>query len=289
MNLKEYQDELLNIYKNVSELFLRYNIKSIAHSGTLLGIVRHKNDFIPWDDDLDILVSYKDLKKNYNEIINEINSEKGKYWIFDFTDENKIISTNLLILRVYKRDYVSLNYNGQIVFKRPFIDIFLGVPHNVFKTSLGWKIHSLHHQMFWMTRKGFNRFEGTVNNKLRAFWFNLVTYPVKLIFWPESEYRRIMKIMNSTRGDFNLLHRSDCWSRRNVSYDMNKLIESNIRGIKIWINNEYSYELSRSFGNNWNKEKTSHNHSIDVKHIQHKRNIQINEFLDNLNKTYDQT
>lgn len=79
MNVKEYQNELLDVYKYVLKIFGKYGIKPIAHSGTLLGIVRHNKDFIPWDDDMDILVPYDKIYKNYENISNEINKNNGKY------------------------------------------------------------------------------------------------------------------------------------------------------------------------------------------------------------------
>lgn len=287
MNIKQYQDELLNIYQFTLTVFKKYDIKCIAHSGTLLGILRHNNDFIPWDDDIDILVPYNKLIQNYEKISSEINSSEGKFWIFNFIGPKAEINTNLFMLRVYSRKSLLVNIGSSAVIKRPFIDIFVGIPNNAFKTKLGWKIYGLHHRMYWMTRKGFNRFKGTVNNKKRAFLRNLLSYPVKILFHPERETKIIMKKYQEHYEDWGIIHRADCWSGRKISYDMDKLVKTELRGAEIWINNNHLEEIVETFGKDWKIEKETHDHLLSNKHLFHERNIAVNHFLDNLNSNYE--
>lgn len=44
------------------ELLERYGIRYFAHSGTMLGCVRH-NGFIPWDDDVDVMIPEQDVPR----------------------------------------------------------------------------------------------------------------------------------------------------------------------------------------------------------------------------------
>ena len=51
-----------DMLKEVDRIAKKHNIKYILGQGTLLGAVKYKK-FIPWDDDIDLLITYKDLKK----------------------------------------------------------------------------------------------------------------------------------------------------------------------------------------------------------------------------------
>lgn len=46
-NFFEYQNKVLDIYKYTKDIFDSHDIPLVANSGTLLGIIRHNQDFIP--------------------------------------------------------------------------------------------------------------------------------------------------------------------------------------------------------------------------------------------------
>ena len=60
--LRKDQKELLSMLLVVDEICKEHKIQWWLSSGTLLGAARHKG-FIPWDDDMDIVLLRKDYKK----------------------------------------------------------------------------------------------------------------------------------------------------------------------------------------------------------------------------------
>lgn len=60
--LRNMQIEMLSILKVIDDICKRNNIPYWIASGTLIGAMRH-GGFIPWDDDLDIEILYKDKKR----------------------------------------------------------------------------------------------------------------------------------------------------------------------------------------------------------------------------------
>ena len=75
--LRKVQLAQLEIYKQVFDIASRNHITVYLYAGSLLGAVRHKG-FIPWDDDLDLMVPRAD----YDRLMGCLSEElPEQYWL----------------------------------------------------------------------------------------------------------------------------------------------------------------------------------------------------------------
>ena len=70
MTLKDIQKQSLNILQAVDSFCEKNNIKYSLGYGSLLGAIRHKG-FIPWDDDIDIMLT----RPEYNKLIHSFHCD----------------------------------------------------------------------------------------------------------------------------------------------------------------------------------------------------------------------
>ena len=72
MTLNEIQNVSLEILKDFHKFCVKNNLTYSLDSGTLIGAIRHQG-FIPWDDDIDVIMPRKD----YDILCKTYRSEKG--------------------------------------------------------------------------------------------------------------------------------------------------------------------------------------------------------------------
>ena len=115
----------INLLKQTMDILNEFNINHCLISGTLLGFARHK-DFIPWDDDIDLLVD-SSIKDKLPEIMAKyerlftfmgivINSEKAII---------KMCFTNTGIeMKTDNHGFKNKILNKEGKYNWPFIDLF---------------------------------------------------------------------------------------------------------------------------------------------------------------------
>ena len=54
--------QILHVFKYTVKFLQKHNLRYVACGGTVLGAVRHQN-FIPWDDDIDIYLPRADYER----------------------------------------------------------------------------------------------------------------------------------------------------------------------------------------------------------------------------------
>ena len=73
--LQEHQQALLSLLHEFDRVCRKLNISYYLFAGTLLGAVRHQG-FIPWDDDLDVVMRRADYNRFLKEAPAELDTEK---------------------------------------------------------------------------------------------------------------------------------------------------------------------------------------------------------------------
>lgn len=128
----EHKKEAINLLHTTIDILEEFNINYFLISGTLLGYIRH-NDFIPWDDDIDLIVDETILDK-FEEILKKYNNInlffKNKYDSVKicFSDGIEIPDNENVI------QWKSGSIGGNKRYCWPFIDLF------IYESGLG--IHS---------------------------------------------------------------------------------------------------------------------------------------------------
>ena len=104
--VKELQKVMLQIVKDVAEVCEKHGICYMADGGTALGSVRHKG-FIPWDDDVDLIMPRDDL----NRFVEVFDAELGdKYELVTPNSAGHKVAS--LITEIYaKNTYKSSLHN----------------------------------------------------------------------------------------------------------------------------------------------------------------------------------
>ena len=121
-DINEIQKGLLEIMEDVDRAFRECGVEYTLAYGTLLGAVRHKG-FIPWDDDVDIIMLESDEKK-LDEICSHL--PEGKYFL------QRTLSVD------WANSFYKLKMNGTTAIEEShlgtrmhhglFIDIFIARP-----------------------------------------------------------------------------------------------------------------------------------------------------------------
>ena len=106
MTLDEVKQVELEILEYVDKICKENNIQYSLAYGTMLGAVRHKG-FIPWDDDIDILLK----REEYEKLLRILYSKTDeKYQVFSLKDEGywysyaKVTDTRTIIVEKNDRN-----------------------------------------------------------------------------------------------------------------------------------------------------------------------------------------
>ena len=113
------------IAKELDRICTKHNIQYFANGGTLIGCYRHSG-FIPWDDDMDFLMT----RANFDKFLRVVKQELKEPYIFNSVFNNDIITNfvNRIIDTSTTCIYSERDFNRVRNFDIPrgiFIDIFV--------------------------------------------------------------------------------------------------------------------------------------------------------------------
>ncbi len=122
--IKSLQDCLLGIFLEIKRLCDENGIRYMMAGGSLLGTIRHKG-FIPWDDDLDIMMTRADyllFRKAFKEA-QRAGALSGYLLAEPLVSEEYYFK----IPKLYKKDsdYTQINYMGNPRYNMAAVDIFI--------------------------------------------------------------------------------------------------------------------------------------------------------------------
>ena len=125
---------MLDIYSNVASVCDKEGLTYMMAGGTCLGAIRH-HGYIPWDDDLDLMMPRTDYNRLVQLLHNNVLGDE-----YEFTCPNNLTDSNTVFLKIFKKHTVNVELmNISTPFpKGVFIDIFPidSVPNTQFIRSL---------------------------------------------------------------------------------------------------------------------------------------------------------
>ena len=170
----------LEILKEVDRICKKNDIKYFLCNGTLIGAIRHKG-FIPWDDDIDLVMT----RKNYKKFIKACKKDLKDKYLIDCYETNKkwchpfIKIKKKNTLYVEARDYNTYDENSGI-----WVDIF---PIDGCKKPLG-KFHLFQYKMYsyittLITIKNGSNYYKNSKVKKKIYQTILKIVPMKFMVW----------------------------------------------------------------------------------------------------------
>lgn len=239
---KQLQKIELEMLIEIDRICRLHNVKYSIDGGTLLGAVRHKG-FIPWDDDIDIIMLRSEYTK-FRKACKE-NLDLKRYFLQDYMSDPNY-RWGYEKLRRKNTEHVRLGQESLKQKTGVFVDIFVAdnVPDNKV-------LRRIHHFICYCIRKILYSPIGAINASSKAmkiFYSGLSKIPRNTVF----RWRNVLaSVTNKNRTElishYTLEYPKKCrFGLPRKCFD--EMIEVNFEGYKFYGFKEFDLYLSMYYG-----------------------------------------
>lgn len=217
-DVKELWAVELDLLVKFDEVCKKHSIKYFLFGGTLLGAIRHKG-YIPWDDDIDVVI----FREDYDKLISIANDEFQSPYLLQsaYTDKNymrghfQLRNIETCMMLPYEAKIVEFNQGV-------FLDIFvldgLVNDENKLKKQLE-EMQSIKKKMSYITYRNSTNFLKAVIKKIRAKFVNLFYGEVKDLY---SSFSKIAQRYSGSEDVEILMFRNkleECVRQKRIWYE----------------------------------------------------------------------
>ena len=96
ITVRDLQLQILEIMDEIDRICRKNNIKYALHAGSALGAINY-HGFIPWDDDIDIIIAKEDYLRFIEVLKKDLNHEKFDFQCFQTDKKYNVLIPNMKI------------------------------------------------------------------------------------------------------------------------------------------------------------------------------------------------
>lgn len=246
--VKELWAVELDLLVKFDEVCKKHNIRYFLAYGTLLGAVRHKG-FIPWDDDIDVVI----LRGDYDKLIAIAENEFKDLYLLQsaYTDKNymrghfQLRNTKTCMMLPYEANIVEFNQGI-------FLDIFvldgLVGDENLLKKQIA-EMQSIKKKMTYITYRNSNSLLKSIIKNIRAKCVEVLFGSVRDLY---SSFSDTAKRYAGSKDVEILMFRNkieDCVRQKKIWYDEVCFIE--FEGMSFPAPKDYDKILTLCYGEDY--------------------------------------